>query len=447
MAKGKHKKHKNLNSENKKNITSTIEDAKERLEEIAEPDEKATGQDEDDVTEEKDAQIEKTISEKKESKEKEEHQPDFSQMERNKKKGFKGFLHKFFRIILILFAIILVVNVVIVLVAYINHKNKLADERGYLFPTGQMVNVNGHDLHVIVDGNQDADTTLVFIHSTGIVDDSVALQPLFGYLQDYRIVYIDRSGFGYSENAGAAKDIDSIVEEMRATLKAVGIEGSYVLVPNGIAGLEATYWAKKYSSEVDGIVGITISIAEEFDGITEEQYCGVFNYVMTLFAKVGGHRFVKSIYPENIGAIYTEKQMLVRKALISKGFYTTDMYQEDLETIANAAKVKALGWPEDTPMLLLIANPLMEPYINDDASVREEYDGALKSVYGTQTDADGNNPDGIDYVMEFNTEKKAYYEKYKNVNVVEISGPSRLYTYNPKAVADAIISFTQDIDK
>ena len=373
--------------------------------------------------------------------------PNLAQVQRGKKKNLKGFLHKFFKVILILMIVILVVNVLIITGVYINHNNKLADERGYLQAPGEMVEVDGHKLHTVVTGNLEAEDTLVFIHSNGITDDSIALQPLFAKLQDYRLAYVDRSGYGFSENAKTGKDIDSIVEETRQALKKAGVEGPYILVPNGIAGLEATYWADKYPEEVKAVVGINISIAEEFDGITEEQYCGALNYLMTLFSKIGGHRFVKSVYPENIGAVYTEKQMVVRKALISKGFYTFGMYEEDLQTIANAKKVEEMGWPENIPMLFILANPLMEPYINDDSDVKEEYDAALEEVYGTDTDALTQGKAEVGYVEEFNADKKAIYEKYKNVAVEEISGPSRLYTYDPETVAQKIRDFVQGLDK
>lgn len=373
--------------------------------------------------------------------------PNLEQVQKGKKKSLKNFLHKFFKIILILFIVILVVNVLIVTGVYINHKNKLADERGYLLEPGEMVEVDGYKLHTIVTGNLEAEDTLVFIHSTGITDDSIALQPLFAKLQEYKLAYVDRSGYGFSENAETKKDIDSIVEETRQALKKTGVQGPYILVPNGISGLEATYWADKYPEEVKGIVGVNVSIAEEFDGITEEQYCGVMNYLMTLFSKIGGHRFVKSVYPDNIGAVYTEKQMLMRKALISKGFYTSGMYEEDLQTIANAEKVKETGWPDNTPMLFILANPLMEPYIDDDSDVREEYEDALEEVYGTDTDAIENGKAEVGYVENFNAAKKKIYETYDNIKTIELSGPSRLYTYNPEAVAQQIRDFIQEIDK
>ena len=106
-----------------------------------------------------------------------------------------------------------------------------------------------------------------------------------------------------------------------------------------------------------------------------------------------------------------------------------------------------MGWPENTPMLFILANPLMEPYINDDSDVKEEYDAALEEVYGTDTDALAQGKAEVGYVEEFNTDKKAIYEKYKNVAVEEISGPSRLYTYDPETVAQKIRDFVQGLDK
>lgn len=340
-------------------------------------------------------------------------------------KRLKEFLHKFFKIFLILILIGIAINILILAVVFINHKNKLNDERGYLTPPGELVEVNGHKMHVLVEGNNEAEQTLVFMHSSGMVDDSVALEPLFNELKDYRLAYVDRSGFGYSESSGLSRDIDTILDETRAALEAAGVPEPYILVPIGTAGLEALYWADKYPEEVTGIIGINMNYPEEYKDVTEEEYCGIFNYLLVKFSAIGGHRFVKSIYPDNSYALYTEKQMLVRKALLSRGYYTSDMYNEDLKTVDNAAKVLAAGWPEKTPMLMIYANPIMEPYINEDESVREEYEEAV---------ADSGKPD-FDYVAAYNAERIEYVSKYSNVAVEEMSGPSRLYTYNPEKLA------------
>ncbi|MGN0368616.1 MAG: hypothetical protein ACI4EK_07530, partial [Wujia sp.] len=115
----------------------------------------------------------------------------------------------------------------------------------------------------------------------------------------------------------------------------------------------------------------------------------------------------------------------------------------DLNTIANAKKAKDTGVPTDIPILAFVANPLMQPYFDDDASIRQEYEDAIDEVYGTQTDAAKE----VDYVGLFNEEKKTVYGKYSNIECVEMSGPSRLYTYAVQEVADAIHEFMGKVDK
>ena len=44
----------------------------------------------------------------------------------------------------------------------------------------------------------------------------------------------------------------------------------------------------------------------------QKKHCD-FNYLMVKFAAIGGQRYVKSVYPDNIEAVYTEKQMITRK--------------------------------------------------------------------------------------------------------------------------------------
>ena len=114
-----------------------------------------------------------------------------------KNSKLKKFLHKFFKIFIIFMIGTVVINIVLFLVIFLNHQNKLNKEEGLLVPPGEMVEVNGHDMHVIKTGNEDSQYTLVFLHNSGIVDDSVALIPLFDELkEEFQLIYVDRSGVG-----------------------------------------------------------------------------------------------------------------------------------------------------------------------------------------------------------------------------------------------------------
>ena len=348
-----------------------------------------------------------------------------------KKGKLRRGLHTFFKIFIIFMIATAAINLLLLAVVYFNHKSKLGDEKGYLTPPGEMVTVNGHEMHVLVEGPEDAEKTLVFLHTCNVVDDSIALQPLFDELKDYRLVYVDRSGYGYSENSGADRDIDTILEETRQAIAEAGITGEYTIVATGTGGIEAFYWAYKYPKEVENVIGINITYPEQFKDTTTESYCGFFDYLMVWFCKIGGHRFVKSVYPSNDYMLYTELQMKVRKALISKGGYTKDMYNEDLETVNNANYVAGLGFPEQVNMYMIYANPLMEPYASENDDVRESYEDEKKK-----------NED-FDYVKAYNEEQRDYFAKYSNVKFAEMPGPARLYTYDPKTLADLIVDYIE----
>ena len=114
------------------------------------------------------------------------------------------------------------------------------------------------------------------------------------------------------------------------------------------------------------------------------------------------------------------------------------MYEEDLHAVANAAKVKEAGFPTDIPMLVIFSNPLMRPYIDDDASVREEYEGSKCTEL---VDASASDADKIDDVGQYNASRKEYFSQFANVEMDEMSGPSRIYTYDPEGVAQRIIAY------
>lgn len=346
------------------------------------------------------------------------------------KPKLKAFLHKFFKIFIIFMIATAVINIVIFAVIYGNHQSKLKKEIALLNAPGRFVDVNGHSMHIMIEGNEESEVTLLFLHSADVVDDAIALQPLFKELkEDYKIVFVERSGVGFSENSGSDRTIDIMLEETRLALEKSGVEGPFVMVPIGTAGLEVTYWAHKYPEEIQAVAGINITYPDQYADITTEEYCGFFDYLLVPFYKLGAQRFITSIYPDNAYGIYTETQMQTRKALISKGGFTEDMYCENLAMVDNANKVAELGWPEDVKMHLIFANPLMEPYRTSNESVNASYESAVES-----------NPD-VDYIDAYNESTRGYFVGKENVTLEEMAGPARLYTYNPKELGEKIKSY------
>lgn len=347
------------------------------------------------------------------------------------KKGLRKFLHNFFRFFTIFLVATLLINIIIVAVVKANHNKKSAQESTFMTPPGKLVDVDGHNLHVIEKG-EDKDTTIVILHSGKNYDDSIAMQPFFEKLkEDFHIIYIDRNGYGFSENYDTDKDIDTILSDTRKLLANTGAKGPYVVVASGTAGIEAMYWANKYPEEISQIVGIDMNYPEEFADVTTEEYCGFLDYMMVKFCDIGGLRLVSSIKPTDKYNKYNATQMNVRKSLLYQRGYTSMMYAEDHTTVNNAHKVMELGVP-NTKMTLIYCNSLMEPYINENESAKKAYEKAMEK--------DAQNGNSYDYVAEYNQGVRDYFRNYPNVTIEEMAGPVRLYTYDGGKLADIVKS-------
>ncbi len=357
-----------------------------------------------------------------------------------KKKKKRRILHTFFRILLILFVVGIVINTGIILFTVIRHKKKLRAEEDLLAnPPGRVISVNGHDIYAWDGGNPDAEHTIVFLHNNGSADSSVALQPLFEELdKDYRLIYADRTGNGRSPSVKGSGELDTQLSDMKGVLERFEVKGPVVLCGIGSGGLLADYWAAKEPSNVEAVIGIGAFTPDDFEGMTRDDYCTFKKWLLVRFVSLGFHRYTKSIYPENIGNVYTERQMQERKALISKGYYTKGSYKEDFWMVDNANKVAETGFPEKVPVLELLGNVTFPEYLAADEQVKKELDDATKGNADVKLE---------DLSAEINKDRFAYYKQFSNVKTVEMAGPIEIYVFNPKGVAKEIGDFLQGISK
>ncbi len=77
---------------------------------------------------------------------------------------------------------------------------------GSLNPMGQMVSVNGHDMSVFVKG--EGAQTLVFLSGAGTASPILDFKDLYdGLSKQYKIVVVERGGYGYSEDTSKSRDV------------------------------------------------------------------------------------------------------------------------------------------------------------------------------------------------------------------------------------------------
>lgn len=345
-------------------------------------------------------------------------------------KNKKRLLHTISKVLLGALIGFVVFNVIVISGIAIYNKSQLKKEAQYLQEPGRLYSINGHSMHIYETGNLEAEHTLLFMHGTMGADSVVSLRPLFDELrEDYHLVYIDRAGNGYSDVTAVSRDVDTMLSETRALLAAAEIEGPFVLVPYYSAGMEALYWYQTYPEEVHSIVGIDMTYPAKYQAYQDNWDISGVSKMFNMFCKIGGQRLITIAYPTNEFGLYTEKEMLTRNALISKYGYTDNMYNEDCMIYENAKSVGLEYFPTELPMLQLVSNKAMEPYLSTDEELQEQIENAKET-----------NPD-LDPVKMYNEGIVAYFAQFDNVDCVELAGPTELYEYCPEKVAEEIVRF------
>ncbi|MBR5723695.1 MAG: alpha/beta hydrolase, partial [Oscillospiraceae bacterium] len=125
----------------------------------------------------------------------------------------------------------------------------------YETPLGQLVEVDGHNMSIYTEGA--GEHTVVFLSGHGTASPILDFKPLYSRLSgDYKIVVVEKFGYGFSDLVDGKRDIDTILRQDREALEKCGIEAPYVLCAHSFSGYEATRWAQEYPDEVEAIVGL-----------------------------------------------------------------------------------------------------------------------------------------------------------------------------------------------
>jgi pimeloyl-ACP methyl ester carboxylesterase len=136
---------------------------------------------------------------------------------------------------------------------------------------GEFVTINEHKMHVYRDGNADA-PVIVFMsgHCTvsPVYDFKVLYEKL---LPNFRVIVIEKFGYGYSDIFDSPCDIDTLVSVQRQALDALGEVGPYILAPHSMSGIEAIRWKQKFPEEVSAIIGIDMATPLSFSVWTDKQ--------------------------------------------------------------------------------------------------------------------------------------------------------------------------------
>ena len=256
---------------------------------------------------------------------------------------------KFLKVIFIIVAVI----VLFIIVSFVRHKICSFRERKLLTPLGKLVEVNGHNMSVYTEG--EGDKTLVFLSGGGTCSPILDFKSLYSLLSnEYKIVVVEKFGYGFSDVVDEQRDIDTMLSETRMALEKAGIEGPYVLCPHSMSGLEALYWAQKYPEEVEAIIGLDMAVPAYYD----EMHISIpITKLGQYGAALGITRWIPGLAESD--AIKTgtlsEEEKEIYRAVFYQRTATVTMIDEVKAVKDNAKTVKENGVPQ-VPMLLFISN-------------------------------------------------------------------------------------------
>lgn len=263
---------------------------------------------------------------------------------KGKKKGLKMIL----KILLGLLGAI----VICLLAIFIWNRIMLAKEKTiFENPLGEMVEVDGHKMCVYTTG--EGERTLLFLSGSGTASPILDFKSLYDLMKDdYRIVVIEKFGYGFSDIVESERSFETILRQDREALLKLGIEGPFILCPHSMSALEAIYWAQEYPEEVQAIIGLDMAVPKVYD---EMNLAGTLKEekLLAVFREMGIVRlyYSDSMIPGNL----TKEEKKIYRAIGSKIAVNDCIWNEGVAIPDICKKIAAKSKP-DVPTLLFVSN-------------------------------------------------------------------------------------------
>ena len=231
-------------------------------------------------------------------------------------------------------------------------EKKMLEAEGYL----NLVSVGDHSLNVYEYGNKQGKHTLVCISGQGVHDYSVTMSKVTDQLaDDNRIVYVDRAGYGLSDDTKIPQTNENIVNDYRTALKNAGIEGPYILIAHSLGGAYVTYWQSNYTDEIEGVVLIDatqLSANVQFDDETSS----LMSSVQTVLCKLGVYRLAVDYYYGPLPEGYSDTKQDISRALNLRHGWSNALASEEKYASENCTSAFINCVANDIPKIYICSS-------------------------------------------------------------------------------------------
>jgi pimeloyl-ACP methyl ester carboxylesterase len=227
------------------------------------------------------------------------------------------------------------------------------DKRAYP-PPGQLVDVEGHRLHIACSGSG-SPTVILEAAADMMSADWGWVQPEVA--KTTRVCAYDRAGMGWSDPGPQPRDAQQITNELHLLLSKANIPGPYVLVGHSAGGLYVRLYADQHPNDVVGMVLLDPGHPDMVARIpaleAKDRADAQLVSTMGLLAHIGVPRLV------GVGQA-NAKGLPAQQSAEASAFYATAHHWETLGALIAAeaetdSEVRATGSLGDRPLVVLSA--------------------------------------------------------------------------------------------
>ncbi|WP_395404230.1 alpha/beta fold hydrolase [Arthrobacter sp. UC242_113] len=239
-------------------------------------------------------------------------------------------------------------------------------ERSATAPYGQMVQTSHGALNVVrTPGNGRSGQTIVLLSGLGTPAPALDFAPLIRELGGYDVVVVEGFGYGYSDQPRVERTVENITSELHEALANADVPRPYVLAGHSIAGFYTLDYANRYRNDVAAVIGIdpTVPAARTIHAEETGVADGGINWV-GLIAASGLPRWAATIAPSLVepdGTAYTSRERDQIRKMAIWNFGNPSVVDETNRMAENARKVQAMRYPDDLPVLTLLASAKEAP--------------------------------------------------------------------------------------
>ncbi len=217
---------------------------------------------------------------------------------------------------------------------------------------GELVSVNGHNIHVYRQGDSNK-PKIVLMSGSGAVAPVYDFKVLYEKLaDDFRVIVIEKFGYGYSDIYETHCDIDNLVSVQKEVLEKLGEKGPYILAPHSMSGLEAIRWKQNYPEDVCAIIGLDMAVPSVYQSWTDTELLRRIKFM----EKARKYKLQKlPLVCAGIKQCLSEDEVKQQKLLRKRNAFNSCYINEAKEVLKNADIVDAAGEIE-CPALLFTSN-------------------------------------------------------------------------------------------